>query len=210
MRTRRWIRRFSVFKQLATGGSSAFMSSTTCSRSFSRQQRYVSPMGALPCLPARPRICLSILGPTKSRPMRQLCRITLLAGLVLLVRFLHSNSHTHRLIPAARLHVATQTSNVPASYAAAMRSLSSVVKPAYIVRMVYQFYCSGQLTSIAISIGPPQVKNCSTYDEMQRHRVQSLPTLDQLQCLGSGVLPADPFFCPRYQFSGLVVRALLD
>jgi len=134
MRTRRWIRRFSVFKQLATGGSSAFMSSTTCSRSFSRQQRYVSPIGALPCLPARPRICLSILGPTKSRPMRQLCRITLLAGLFPLVRFLYSNSHTHRLIPAARLHVATQTSNVPASYAAAMRPLSSVVKPAYIVR----------------------------------------------------------------------------
>lgn len=36
----------------------------------------------------------------------------------------------YRLIPAARLQVAMHTSIVPESYAAAIRSLSSVVKPA--------------------------------------------------------------------------------
>lgn len=41
---------------------------------------------------------------------------------------------TNRLIPAARLQVATQTRRTPSSYPAAMRSLSSVVRPACFVR----------------------------------------------------------------------------
>lgn len=54
-------------------------------------------------------------GPTKSRPIRAPQSMTLLAG---------------RLMPAARLHVATRTFNTPLSYPSAINSRSSVVNPA--------------------------------------------------------------------------------
>ena len=60
----------------------------------------------------------SIDGPTRSAPIRAPCKITLLAG---------------RFIPAARLQVATITLMIPSSYAIAIRSRSSVVRPASMI-----------------------------------------------------------------------------
>lgn len=111
-----WTRRFSDVRQLPTLGRSALSSSTTCSRSRSRQHKYVSPTGDFPCRPARPRICLSIDGPTKSRPILALCRITRRAGLLRVRKLWRAKRcGTYRLMPAAKLQVATHTKSVPAS-----------------------------------------------------------------------------------------------
>ncbi len=112
------------------------MRSTTLSRSDGRQHRYVSPTSSLPFLPALPRIWRSIDGPTRSRPILALWRMTRLAG---------------RLMPAARLQVATHTLRTPESYAPVTKSRSSVVRPAWWNATPAGMVCSSVLSRPVLS-----------------------------------------------------------
>lgn len=85
---------------------------------------HLSPSLCQRLLTVRPDSTDSIAGPMRSRPILAPWRITRRAG---------------RLIPAARLHVATMTLIVPLSYASATIARSSMVIPASLQKSVYTF-----------------------------------------------------------------------
>lgn len=206
--TYRWMRRFSVLRQLETLGISARIRCSTHSRSASRQQRYVSPTGDFPCRPARPLICLSMAGPMSSLPIRALCKMTRRAGLSTVSEWSREFASTYRLIPAARLHVATHTRMVPASYAAEIKSLSSLVKPACLVSPKL-----GQSSALQLTSESRRQPGCwpmelwAPHGERRRRMAPFLPVRDLRRCLGSASRPAGPASCRQCSGRAAAARA---
>lgn len=89
-------------------------------------------------------------------------------------------------MPAAKLQVATHTRRVPASYAAAMRSRSSLVKPAYRISQRLLFLEKNGIRTSLIVIVSTMFQSrgillgTETYGETQRHTRQFPLILDQL------------------------------